>query len=145
MPDASDRTVPGAPSGPGFNDFPLHRALGITLEEVRPGFARIRMATSDVTLGGIAGSVHGGLVAAMVDIAMLQALSAARAPGDQFNGTAELNLSYLRPALGKHIYAEATVIKKGRSLAVAEVSILDDQGKLCARGRTTYALKAGGA
>jgi acyl-CoA thioesterase len=123
-----------------FDQLPLHRALGITLVEARPGFARICLATSSVTLGGIAGSVHGGLTAALVDIAMLQALSAGREPGDQFNGTAELNISYLRPALGPRIYAEATVLKKGRTLAVAEVSILDDQGRLCARGRTTYAL-----
>ncbi|HEY5476957.1 MAG TPA: PaaI family thioesterase [Tepidiformaceae bacterium] len=126
----------------GFNDYPLHRALGITLEEVRPGFARIAMKTSGLTLGGIGGSVHGGLLATMVDIVMLEALSATRQPGDQFAGTAELSISYLRPALGDRVFAEATVIKKGRSLAVAEVSIIDEQGRLCARGRTTYALRA---
>jgi len=125
-----------------FNDYPLHRALGIKLEEVRPGFARIVMETGSLTLGGIGGSVHGGLLAAMVDIVMLEALSATRQPGDQFAGTAELNISYLRPALGKCVFAEATVIKKGRSLAVSEVSIIDDQGRTCARARATYALRA---
>lgn len=99
------------------------------------------MQTSSLTMGGIGGSVHGGLLATMVDIVMLEALSATRQPGDQFAGTAELSISYLRPALGKRVFAEATVIKKGRSLAVSEVSITDEQGRLCARGRTTYALR----
>jgi len=126
-----------------FDDYPLHHALGITLVEARPGYARIVMETSRLTLGGIGGSVHGGLLAAMVDIVMLEALSAGREPGDEFAGTAELNISYLRPALSKRVFAEATVIKKGRSLAVTEVSILDEAGRVCARARTTYALRRG--
>ncbi len=135
--------MPGPPEARrNFNDYPLHRALGITLEDARPGFARIAMETGSLTLGGIGGSVHGGLLAAMVDIVMLEALSATSQPGDQFAGTAELNISYLRPALGKRVFAEATIIKKGRSLAVSEVSIIDEAGRICARGRTTYALRA---
>jgi uncharacterized protein (TIGR00369 family) len=124
-----------------FNDFPLHRALGITLEQHRPGFARICLRTSSVTLGGVGGSVHGGLLAAMVDMAMLQALYEMFEPGDEPAGTADLNITYLRPALTSRVYAEATVLRKGRHLAVTEVSILDENGTLCAKGRTIYAIR----
>lgn len=124
-----------------FDGFPLHKTLGIELVESRAGFARIVLHASTVTLGGVGGSVHGGLTAAMIDIATLAALSATRQPGDVFNGTADLNITYMRPALGANIYAEATVLRKGRSLSVTEVEILDDQGRLCAKGRTLYALK----
>ena len=124
-----------------FDGFALHKALGIELVECRPGFARIVLHASTVTLGGVGGSVHGGLTAAMIDIATLAALSATRQPGEVFNGTADLNITYMRPALGANIYAEATVLRKGRSLSVTEVEILDDQGRLCAKGRTIYALK----
>ncbi|MGE5595366.1 MAG: PaaI family thioesterase [Hyphomicrobiales bacterium] len=124
-----------------FDEFPLHRTLALTLEELRPGFARICLATSPLTLTGIGGSVHGGLLATMVDIAMLEALFKVTRPGDRPAGTADLNITYLRPAHGKRIYAEATVIKKGRSLAMTEVSILDEDGTLCAKGRTLYALR----
>lgn len=125
-----------------FAEFPLHRALGLALEEARPGFARIRLDTGPLTLGGVAGSVHGGVLAAMVDIAMLQALFAGLEPDDQPAGTADLNITYLRPALGKRIYAVAEVLKKGRQLAVVEVSIFDEQERLCAKGRTLYAFRA---
>lgn len=123
-----------------FNELPLHRALGIQLVESRPGFARIVIHTSPTTMGGVQGSVHGGVTAAMIDIACLAALSPMRQPGDIYNGTADLNITYLRPCLGAQLFAEATVIRKGRSLAVTEVSILDAEGRLCAKGRTIYAL-----
>jgi acyl-CoA thioesterase len=124
-----------------FDDFPLHRALGITLDEVRPGFARIAMRTSQLTLGGVAGSVHGGLLAAMVDMATLEALFPMFGPNDRPAGTADLNITYLRPALGERITAEATVLRKGRQLAVAEVEVFGGDGRLCAKGRAIYSLR----
>jgi len=124
-----------------FNAVPLHRALGVTLEESRPGFARVAIATGPVTMGGVGGSVHGGVLAALVDIAMLAALGPTFTPDEQPAGTADLNITYLRPALTPKVFAEATVIKKGRSLAVTEVSIVDDNGTLCARGRTIYSIR----
>jgi len=124
-----------------FAEDPFHKYLGLTLDEVRPGFARICLHTNDRTPGGISNSVHGGVLAAMVDIAMLQALFPMFGPGDQAAGTADLNITYLRPALGAQVFAEATVLKKGRQQAVVEVSILDDKGRLCAKGRTIYAIR----
>ena len=124
-----------------FDEFPLHKALGFTLVERRAGFARICLQTSVLTLGGIGASVHGGLLAAMVDIAMLEALFPMFERADQPSGTADLNITYLRPALGERIYAEATVLRKGRQLAVTEVVILDGEGRLCAKGRTIYAFR----
>lgn len=124
-----------------FDQFPLHKALGLTIEEARPGFARILLRTSTLTLGGVGGSVHGGLLAAMVDIAVLEALFPMFDAEDEPSGTADLNITYLRPALGKEIAAEATVLRKGRQLAVAEVEILAEDRRLCAKGRCIYALR----
>ncbi len=127
-----------------FEEFPFHRFLGLHLEEARPGFARISLKTGPNTLGGVGGSVHGGILAALVDIAMLQAQSSLFERDEQPAGTADLTITYLRPALGERIYAEAAVLKKGRSLIVTEVSILDEQGVLCAKGRTIYAVRQKG-
>ena len=124
-----------------FEEFPLHSALGLTLEALQPGSARICLTTSKVTLGGVGGSVHGGLLAAMVDIAMLEALVSLLRRGETTAGTVDLNITYLRPALGAKVYADATVLRKGRTTVVTEVSITDGMGKLCAKGRTIYALR----
>ncbi|WBL36930.1 PaaI family thioesterase [Tepidiforma flava] len=119
----------------------LHRLLGLELLEARPGYARIALRTGPATLSGVGGAVHGGVLAAMVDIAMLFALQASLQPGDVPNGTADLGITYLRPVHGPRAEAEAHIIRKGRSLAYAEVAITDAQGSLCARGRTLYALR----
>ncbi len=126
-----------------FAALPLHRAMGLTLDQLRKGFARVSMRPSDFTIGGVAGSVHGGLLAALVDIAMLEALMTLFDDEEQPAGTADLNITFMRPALGEEIYAEATVLRKGRQIAVTEVSILDGEGRLCAKGRTLYAIRAG--
>ena len=115
--------------------------MGLSQVESRPGYARVRMATSENTLGGIGGSVHGGLLAAMADIVMLRAVSTVFRPDDQPAGTADLNITYLRPAVGQYVDAEASVIKKGRQLAVIEVNILDEQDQLCAKSRVLYAFR----
>jgi uncharacterized protein (TIGR00369 family) len=128
-----------------FDEFPLHQALGLELLESRPGYARCVLKTSRVTLGGVGGSVHGGLLAAMVDIAMLEALAPTAAAGEEFAGTADLSITYLRPALGKRIYAVAMVLRKGKTLAVTEVEIRDDEDRLCAKGRTIYVIRQTGA
>ncbi len=124
-----------------FNALPLYRQLGLTLDEARPGFARVSMATSPLTMGGIGGSVHGGLLAALVDIVMLEAMFPSFAETDQPAGTADLNITYLRPALGSKVVAEATVLRKGKTLAVTEVAIFDGEGNLCAKGRTIYVIR----
>ncbi len=145
---------PGPPLPPGdpvstvpphlaerFQATELHRLLGLELTEARPGYACIAITTGPATLSGVGGAIHGGVLAAMVDIAMLFALQATLEPGDQPNGTAELGITYLRPVHGARATAEATIIRKGRSLAYAEVSIFDEARTLCARGHTLYALR----
>ena len=91
---------------------------------------------------GVGGSVHGGVLAAMVDIVMLAAMFAERRTGEVPAGTADLNITYLRPAQGKRIFADATVMKRGRQLSMVEISIVDEDDRLCAKGRTLYAFRA---
>jgi uncharacterized protein (TIGR00369 family) len=127
----------------GFDEQPFNKMLGITLIESRPGFGRICLTRTPQTPTGVGGSVHGGVLAAMVDIVMLVAIMTELRPGEQPAGTADLSISYLRPTLGKHVYADATVVKHGRQLAMIDVSILDDKDRLCAKGRILYAFRAG--
>ncbi len=124
-----------------FNASPLWSQLGLTLEEARPGYARLALVRTPMVPSGIGGSVHGGILAALVDIAMLEATIPALEPNEQPGGTADLNITYMRPAMGPRITIEATMLRKGRTLAVTEVEIKDDAGKLCAKGRTLYVVR----
>lgn len=124
-----------------FDASPFHKMLGITLVERRAGFGKIVLSKNSNTPSGIGGSVHGGVLASMVDIAMLVAMFAEMREGEVPAGTAELSITYLRQAQGEHIYATASVIKRGRQLSVVEVDITDDDDRLCARGRALYAFR----
>ncbi len=126
-----------------FDANPYHQYLGIQVLERGPGYGKIALKKSETTPGGIGGGVHGGVLAAMVDIAMLVAMFAEMREGEVPAGTAELTISYLRQTHGEHIYATAHVLKRGRQLSHIEVDITDDEDKLCAKARTLYAFRAG--
>jgi uncharacterized protein (TIGR00369 family) len=126
-----------------FDSRPFHRYLGLTLEETRPDYARLRLTVTDETPTGIGGSVNGGVLATMVDMAAIPAVFTGLSEGSQPAGTADLQITYLRQAHGPWLDAEASVIKRGRQLCVVEVSISNDAGRVCARGRVLYALRSG--
>jgi len=124
-----------------FREQPFHQFMDLDIEDQRQGYARIVMKTSERTKGGVGESVHGGMLATLVDIACINAVASAIGPDDVMNGTAELNISYLRPALGPVVVAEGRVLKKGRTLAVVDVDVSDGKGRLFAKGRVQYSLR----
>jgi uncharacterized protein (TIGR00369 family) len=122
-----------------WDAHPLHRYFGLILEEVNEGFARCRLEASSTNRGGVHGSVHGGILAFIADVIALAAVTSVVRQGERTAGTAELNMSYLRPAMGS-VIGEARILRKGRTLVVADVDLSDDSGKLLAKGRVAYAL-----
>lgn len=120
---------------------PFHATLGIELEESGNGHARVRLPFSERLGGGVAGSLHGGVLSALADVATLGAMQGLFTAHEQAAGTAELSISYLRPALGAYVIAEARVLKKGRTLAVIDIDISNPEGKLVAKARVSYALR----
>ena len=50
----------------GFNDNPFHQYMGLTVADVSPDAARLRLTVTDTTPTGIGGSVNGGVLATMV-------------------------------------------------------------------------------
>ncbi len=124
-----------------FDARSINQMLGITLVEQRAGYGRILLTRTNETPRGIGSSLHGGVLATMVDEAMLVAVFAELREGEQPAGTAELNISYLRPAHTDKVYATANEVKRGRQLAVIDVDITDGDDRLCAKGRVTYAFR----
>ena len=125
-----------------FAEVPFHDYLGLSVEETRPDFARLRLTITEDTPQGIGGSVNGGVIASLIDIAVIPAIWAGMKEGSMPAGTADLQVTYLRQSHGKWIDAEATVIKRGRQLCTVEVSVINDEGVLSARGRVLYALRS---
>ena len=127
----------------GFNDNPFHQYLGLQVVEQRTDFGRLRLQRNDSTPTGIGGSVHGGVIATMIDMAAVLSVFSNLPDSGTPAGTADLAVTYLRQAHGEWVDAEASVIKRGRQLCTVEVSIVNDEGLLCARGRVLYAMRSG--
>ena len=125
-----------------FDENPFHQYLGLKLVETRPDFVRLRLTINQTTPTGIGGSVNGGVLSTMVEMAAVPAVFSNMLPGSEPAGTADLQITYLRQSHGKWVDAEATVVKRGRQLCTVQVDIKDSEGQLCAIGRVLYALRS---
>lgn len=83
---------------------------------------------------------HGGPIAAFIDVVGDYAVGMMLgAPVPTIN----LRIDYLRPAFGAALTAVARVRSSGRTIAVADIEVFNEESKLVAIGRGTYASKAG--
>lgn len=87
------------------------------------------------------GLVHGGVFASIAE--SLTSMATAQAVfADGFSAQGLSNqTSFLRPIFAGTIYAEAIRRHRGRTTWVWEVSITDDDGRLCALVRMTIAVR----
>jgi len=83
---------------------------------------------------------HGGAIASLIDIAGDYALWAVLGHGVP---TINFRTDYLRPAADSDLRALARIRRAGKTVAVVDIDILDDQGRLVAIGRGTYSTKEG--
>lgn len=81
--------------------------------------------------GNNIGTVHGGYLAALIDIAGTGAIDSL----GRENATTSINTSFLRPALvdDEYIEVKGTVLRTGRRTAVSEVEIRRPNGDLVAK------------
>ena len=86
------------------------------------------------------GQFHGGPIASFVDIVgdfVVGMMLGAPVP------TINIRIDYLKPAFGDALTAVARVRAGGRTVAVVDIDVLNDEAALIAIGRGTYASKAG--
>ncbi|HSF17295.1 MAG TPA: PaaI family thioesterase [Vicinamibacteria bacterium] len=83
--------------------------------------------------------LHGGVTAALIDIAGDYALAAQLGRGIP---TIDLRIDFLRMAVETDLIATARVVKAGRTLGVVNVEVHDEGGQLVAIGRGTYYTKS---
>ena len=80
-------------------------------------------------------STHGGVLAALVDLAADWAMVKRAGRGVP---TIDLRVDYHRAAMPGDLTARGTVVRWGRQVSTAEAQIFDSEGKLVASGRGTY-------
>jgi len=81
---------------------------------------------------------HGGIIAALVDIAGHACLAAKlgrRIP------TIDMRVDYLRAAANTGLRATGRVLRAGVTVGVCDVEVRDDEGRLVAVGRCTFSTR----
>lgn len=116
------------------NHFP--RSLGIELDSIEPGRARLSLEVKQRHLQ-LAGVMHGGAIATLIDTAVAFAIVGASKPGARFT-TIEMKVNYLSAIREGRVIAEARLIRDGRRIVVAECDLFDSTGRLAAKGLLTY-------
>ena len=118
------------------------RYLGVLVEEAGEGWVRLRVPVKDGLRNAAGAPVHGGVLSALVDMAIGGALGTTHdnAGGGVGQTTLDLNVSFLAAAGDGDLVAEGRLLRRGRTIAFGEAKISDGAGKLVAVGRATYML-----
>lgn len=119
---------------PGMSPFWDH--IGMEEQVIEEGYAELRINITP-NLHQRRGSVHGGVLASLIDGAVGSAVRSTLSQ-DQVSTTVELKINYLRPAKGSYLLAKAKLSHRGRTLAVGQAEIVNPDGKLVAMGTATY-------
>lgn len=103
------------------------------------GEAQLEMEVGDRHLNP-AGTVHGGMLATLVDTTMGAAVGSAI--DGEIPATSQLSLTYLRPGKPGTLLVTARVRKRGESIMVCEADVQQD-GKSLVHALATFALVEG--
>ncbi len=119
-----------------------HQLIGLTLAEAdaREGVAVLKLPyRPDLTIFAQAGGWHGGVMAALIDVAGAVAcgLSLGRP-----TPTVNFRVDFLKSPVRVDLVATGRVVRSGKSIAVADVEIADEAGEVYAVGRGTFSVAA---
>ena len=111
--------------------------LGAEVVTADDGSARVRFEARDDHLNP-AGTLHGGVLATLVDTAMGQAVRSVTDDGD-VPATSQLTVTYLRPGTTGSLDVTARVRTRGEHLTVCEADVEQD-GRSLVHAVATFAL-----
>ncbi|HXI37924.1 MAG TPA: PaaI family thioesterase [Burkholderiales bacterium] len=119
--------------------IPFVSHLKILTEELGKGTARLSMPV-EPHLRNSLGTVHGGAIMSLLDVALC---TAARTLHPESIGvvTIDLSTSFIGGGSGAKLYAEARVMRDGRSMSFVEAEAKNDDGSLVAKAIATVRVR----
>ena len=116
----------------------FHASLGISVETVREGAVSLRLEARPEH-ANLQGTVHGGVLATLLDTAAGLAVRSAIPPGSR-HVTVDLHVQYLAPSSIGRLQATGRVARLGQRLAFADADVVDAGGETVARAQVTVAV-----
>lgn len=118
--------------------IPFNTLLGIKLTRTHRDGVTIECALRH-ELTNSAGVAHGGVAAAIADVAVGMALNR-HFGGKRPITTVEMKINYFLPATDGHIFARSRLLRIGSTLCVGSVDLTNTEGKQLGTALVTYML-----
>lgn len=136
MDDKSSGAEPMEMWNAALRAAPFHNWLNLDLVALADGGLKLAMPWRDeIVSNPRIGSVHGGILASLIDLAGFYALLVhSHRPA----ATATLSVDYHRPATSGPLYVSSRIVRVGRRLSVAESNVGSPAGEVYASGRGIY-------
>ena len=116
--------------------IPLHDMMGLTIVDGGPPMV-MTMELTDAVRGPVEGTVHGGMLATLADVASALVLRGTLQP-TEIPVTTDIHLRYFRQPRGGPLTAVADIVHHGRRLLGTDCSITDSEQRVLARSTATY-------
>ncbi|MBM4340606.1 MAG: PaaI family thioesterase [Deltaproteobacteria bacterium] len=123
------------------NQSPYFSLLSMQIEDLKWGTSLLVVKLEEKHLQPF-GYVHGGVMASVVDAATFWATFPQVENGLGLT-TVEIKVNYLAPVQKGKLRAEGRCIKMGKTLALGEAFVRDEEGKLIAHGTSTMMVLPG--
>ena len=112
---------------------PFARKMGMTLVDLKLGYARVEMDYQPEEMDNIYQRAHGGAIYSLIDEAFE---TSCQTHGD-IAVALNVNVSYTEsPEPGVRLTAEAKEISRSKKIAHYDISVTDDAGRLIATAKT---------
>jgi uncharacterized protein (TIGR00369 family) len=118
------------------NTFPFIKLMGMKLLSSGDGKSVMRCRIRPV-LRNTAGTLHGGVMGALVDMSVATALRSVMDLSCWMT-TVEYKVNFLKPVSDGVITARGTILRLGSTIAVGATEIRNGQGEVVAFGSATY-------
>lgn len=114
---------------------PIAELIGMYMTHAEPGRVVFELEAGPQHTSPL-GTVHGGVLCDLADAALGCAHASLLEEGESFT-TLELKINFLKPVWEGHLVAEATVVKAGRTVGLADCRVTDGDGSLVAFATST--------
>lgn len=123
------------------NISPYFSLLSMEIKDLKWGTSFLEVQLEEKHLQPL-GNVHGGVIASVIDAATFWATFPQVENGLGLT-TVEIKVNYLAPVQKGKLKAEGRCIKMGKTLALGEALVKDQEGKLIAHGTSTMMVLPG--
>jgi len=117
------------------NRCPYFQLISMSIVEIGEESSRLEICLGHQHLQPF-GMVHGGVFSSLVDATAFWAVFPLLEEGQGLT-TVEMKLNYLAPAVSGKMIGRGVCIKLGKTLALGQAEVSDEQGRILAHGTAT--------